>query len=82
MSNVLKRGIHESWIARNIKLGAIYLNVNDMREIRVLAKFPCQGVWFEYADGSGYGEMLPYGEVLYAKLDEVEDYLEDSLATA
>ena len=74
--------IHESWIARDIKLGAKNLNANDMSEIRVLAKFPCHGVWFEYADGSGYGEMLPYGEVLYAKLDEVEDYLEDSLATA
>jgi len=74
--------IHESWIARDIKLGAIYLNANDMREIRVLAKFPCQGVWYEYADGSGYGEMLPFGQVLYAKLEEVEDYLEDSLVTA
>ena len=74
--------IHESWIARDIKFGAIYLNANDMREIRVLVKIPCQGVWYEYADGSGFGKLLPFGQVLYAKLDEVEDYLEDSLATA
>ena len=74
--------IHESWIARDIKLGAIYLNANDMREIRALAIVPCQGVRFEYADGTGYGDTLPFDEVLYAKLDEVEDYLADSLAVA
>jgi hypothetical protein len=74
--------IDKSWIARDIKLGAIYLNANDMREIRALAIVPCQGVWFEYADGTGYGDTLPFDEVLYAKLDEVEDYLADSLAVA
>ena len=74
--------IDKSWIAHNIKLGAIYLNANDMREIRVLTIVPCQGVWFEYADGSGYGDTLPFSEVLYAKLDEVEDYLEDLHAVA
>jgi len=76
----MNREIHESWIAKNIKLGAIYLNANTLQEIRVLNVIPCQGVWFEYADGSGYGDTLPFADVLYAKLDEVTDYLEDSRA--
>ena len=73
----MKLETHDSWIARNLKLGAIYVHKHSLEAARLIAIFPCQGVWIEYADGSGYGETIPFEEVLYATKDEVQDFLED-----
>ena len=73
----MKLETDDSWIARNLTLGAIYVHKHSLEAARLIAIFPCQGVWIEYADGSGYGETIPFEEVLYATKDEVQDFLED-----
>ena len=69
--------VKESWIARNLKLGAIYVHKHTFEPMRLLTILPCEGVWMESYDGRGYGETIKFGDVLYATKDEVQDFLED-----
>ena len=76
-TKMIMNNIHESWIAKNLKLGAIYLDAKTLEAKRLVNIVPCQGVWMENAEGEGYGDLIPFADVLYAKLDEVQDFLED-----
>jgi hypothetical protein len=67
----------KSWIAKNLKVGAIYMHDRSFEAMRLITILPCQGVWMETAAGEGYGETIPFDEVLYATDEEVEDFLED-----
>ena len=67
----------KSWIAKNLKIGAIYMHDHSYEPMRLLNIIPCKGVWMETATGEGYGETIPFDEVLYATNEEVEDFLED-----
>jgi len=69
--------IDESWKANNLKLGAIYARRHTLEPMRLISIIPCEGVWMETATGEGYGETIPFDEVLYATKDEVIDFLED-----
>ena len=71
------RNIDKSWIAKNLKLGAVYVYRHSLEPMRLVCIVPCQGVWMEKSDGSGYGETIPFEDVLYATDDEVQDFLED-----
>lgn len=71
------RYIDESWIAKNHVLGAVYTYRHSMEPMRLVTILPCEGVWMEKANGSGYGETIPFEDVLYATDDEVQDFLED-----
>jgi len=64
--------------AKNLKLGAIYINATTGLPNRLTHIVPCEGVWLEDYDGTGYGETTSFDNVLYADLDEVQDFLEDS----
>ena len=64
--------------AKNLKLGAIYINATTGLPNRLSHIVPCEGVWLEDYDGTGYGETTSFDNVLYADLDEVQDFLEDS----
>ena len=64
--------------ARNLKLGAIYVLKGTCKKVRLTNILPCQGVWVENAQGEGYGETVPFDQVLYANKVEVENYLESS----
>ena len=63
--------------ANNLLLGAIYINANSGQPCRLVNIVPCQGVWLESYDGSGYGVTVKFENVAYASSDEVQDYLED-----
>ena len=63
--------------ANNLRLGAIYINANTGEPCRLVNIVPCEGAWLETFDGQGYGETIKFADVLYAKLDEVQDFLED-----
>ena len=69
--------VNESWKANNLKLGAIYAHRHTLEPMRLVNIVPCQGVWMENAEGEGYGETIKFEDVLYATLDEVQDFLED-----
>jgi hypothetical protein len=64
-------------IATNLLKGCIYKNAQNDNPMRLVDFVPCQGVMMEAADGSGYGETIPFKDVLYASMDEVQDFLED-----
>ena len=64
--------------ANNLKLGAIYKNAQTNEPMRLIQILPCEGAWMEAADGSGFAHTLKFEDVLYATLDEVQDFLEDS----
>tara|TARA_Y100000310_G_scaffold143612_1_gene142952 strand:- start:518 stop:778 length:261 start_codon:yes stop_codon:yes gene_type:complete len=63
--------------ANNLRLGAIYINTLSGQPCRLVNIVPCQGAWLESYDGSGYGVTVKFEDVLYASLDEVQDFLED-----
>lgn len=63
--------------ANNLRLGAIYINANTGTPCRLVNIVPCEGAWLETFDGEGYGDTIPFADVLYAKIDEVTDFLED-----
>ena len=63
--------------ANNLQCGRIYINANTGQPCRLVAIVPCQGVWLESYDGSGYGNTVRFEDVLFADLDEVQDFLED-----
>ena len=64
--------------ANNLKLGAIYKNAQTNEPMRLIQILPCEGAWMEAADGSGFhGPNVKFEDVLYASLDEVQDFLED-----
>ena len=63
--------------ASNLLRGAIYKNAQNDTLMRLVDIVHCQGVWMEAADGSGYGKTIPFKDVLYASIDEVQDFLED-----
>jgi hypothetical protein len=63
--------------ANNLKLGAIYKNAQTNEPMRLIEILPCEGAWMEAADGSGFAHVLKFEDVLYATLDEVQDFLED-----
>ena len=69
--------VNESWKANILKLGAIYAHRHTLEPMRLVNIVPCQGVWMENAEGEGYGETIKFEDVLYATLDEVQDFLED-----
>ena len=73
----MKLETHESWKANNLKLGAIYAHRHTLEPMRLINIIPCQGVWMENAEGDSYGETIKFEDVLYATLDEVQDFLED-----
>ena len=62
--------------ARNLKLGAIYVLKGTYEKVRLISILPCQGVWVENAQGEGYGETVPFDQVLYANDEEVKNFLE------
>lgn len=62
--------------ARNLKLGAIYVLKGSYKKVRLLNIVPCEGVWVEDANGEGYGETIPFNQLLYANKREVENYIE------
>ena len=72
-----KNMIMNNNIAQNLKLGAIYKNAQNDTLMRMVHQWPCQGVWMETAEGEDYGKMIPFKDVLYASIDEVQDFLED-----
>ena len=63
--------------ASNLIIGAIYINANTGQPCRLVHIVSCQGVWLDAYDGTGYGDLVSFDDVLYASDDEVEDYLED-----
>ena len=63
--------------ANNLQCGRIYINANTGEPCRLVAIVPCQGVWLESYDGFGYGNTVRFEDVLFADLDEVQDFLED-----
>lgn len=63
--------------ASNLILGAIYINAITSQPCRLVNIVSCQGVWLEAYDGQGYGDLVSFDDVLYASVDEVQDYLED-----
>jgi hypothetical protein len=77
---IIKTDMKENNKANNLREGAIYINANTGTPSRLVNIIPCQGVWLETFDGDGYGEMVKFEDVLYASLDEVQDYLEDHRA--
>ena len=62
--------------ANNLRLGAIYINANTGEPMRLINIVPCQGVWMEGATGAD-ALGVKFEDVLYASLDEVQDFLED-----
>ena len=68
--------VNESWKANNLKMGAIYKHAQTDEPMRLVAIFPCQGVWMEGATGTD-ALGVTFEDVLYASLDEVQDFLED-----
>ena len=62
--------------AHNLKLGAIYVLKGTYEKVRLISILPCQGVWVENAQGEGYGETVPFSQVLYANDEEVKNFLE------
>jgi len=62
--------------AHNLKLGAIYVLKGTYEKVRLISILPCQGVWVENAQGEGYGETVPFDQVLYANDEEVKNFLE------
>ena len=62
--------------ADNLKLGAIYKLARTDKLMRLIQILPCEGVWMEGADGSGYSHTFKFEDVLYASNDEVQDYLD------
>ena len=67
----------ENTKANNLRLGAIYINANTGQPMRLINIVPCQGVWMETYDGQGYGDLIKFEDVLYADIDEVQDFLDD-----
>ena len=63
--------------AHNLQCGRIYINSNTDEPMRLINILPSEGVWMETYDGQGYGQTLKFNDVLYASLDEVQDFLED-----
>ena len=63
--------------ASNLIIGAIYINANTGQPCRLVHIVSCQGVWLDAYDGTGYGDLVSFDDVLYASDGEVEDYLED-----
>jgi hypothetical protein len=61
--------------ASNLKLGAVYFHDNEAKRLDQIIS--CQGVWLVDAVGDGYGETIPFDEVGYADLDEVQDFVDD-----
>ena len=62
--------------ANNLKLGAIYKNAQTNEPMRLIEILPCEGAWMEAAD-EAVAYTLKFEDVLYASLDEVQDFLED-----
>ena len=62
--------------AHNLKLGAIYVLKGTYEKVRLISVVPCQGVWVENAKGEGYGNTVPFEQVLYANDEEVKNFLE------
>ena len=62
--------------ANNLKLGAIYKNAQTNEPMRLIQILPCEGAWMEAAD-EAVAHTLKFEDVLYASLDEVQDFLED-----
>tara|TARA_R110000751_G_scaffold39267_1_gene93407 strand:+ start:316 stop:609 length:294 start_codon:yes stop_codon:yes gene_type:complete len=79
--NLIMMNIDKSWQADNLQVGRIYTYAGTMETVRLVGVFPCEGVWLETFDGqsidNGAGITIPFGDVLYASKDEVQDYLED-----
>ena len=65
--------------ANNLKLGAIYKNAQNDEPMRLIQILPCEGAWMEAAD-EAVTHTLKFEVVLYASLDEVQDFLEDARA--
>jgi hypothetical protein len=63
--------------AHNLQVGRIYINAKSDEPMRLVNILPCEGVWMETYDGQGYGHTIKFEDVLYASLDEVQDFLED-----
>ena len=63
--------------AKNLKLGAIYINANTNEPCRLVNIVSCEGAWLENAFGDGYGDAVSFEDVFYADSDEVTDFLED-----
>ena len=62
--------------AHNLKLGAIYVLKGTYEKVRLISILPCQGVWVENAQGEGYGNTVPFKQLLYANDEEVKNFLE------
>lgn len=63
--------------AHNLQCGRIYINAKSNEPMRLISVLPSEGVWMETYDGQGYGHTIKFKDVLYASLDEVQDFLED-----
>ena len=74
MKTIMKENTNK---ANNLRLGAVYINTLSGQPCRLVNIIPCQGVWLESYDGSGYGVTVKFENVAYASSDEVQDYLED-----
>ena len=72
-----EKKMKENRKANNLLLGAIYINNRTGESCRLVAIWPCEGVWLENAEGIGYGELIPFEDVSYADKDEVQDFLDD-----
>ena len=75
MKTIMKENTNK---ANNLRLGAVYINTLSGQPCRLVNIIPCQGVWLESYDGSGYGVTVKFESVAYADADEVQDFLEDS----
>ena len=72
-----EKKMKENRKANNLLLVAIYINNRTGESCRLVAIWPCEGVWLENAEGIGYGELIPFEDVSYADKDEVQDFLDD-----
>ena len=72
-----EKKMNENRKANTLLLGAIYINNRTGESCRLVAIWPCEGVWLENAEGIGYGELIPFEDVSYADKDEVQDFLDD-----
>ncbi len=63
--------------ANNLQCGRIYINATTGQPCRLVNIVACEGAWLETYDGQGYGVTVSFDDVLFASVDEVQDYLED-----